>query len=104
MPILRQRAPDSCPSFYSSLKSSSASLYRLSVKSSLARSKSACCAMMGHAPSSTVRKIAIRENSFIVYFSALQSRLLFYLYRSEEHTSELQSRGHLVCRLLLEKK
>src|SRR5690625_6595520 len=25
------------------------------------------------------------------------------LLRSEEHTSELQSRGHLVCRLLLEK-
>src|SRR5207253_6153062 len=28
----------------------------------------------------------------------------FKYYRSEEHTSELQSRGHLVCRLLLEKK
>src|SRR2546429_7402063 len=27
-----------------------------------------------------------------------------HLYRSEEHTSELQSRLHLVCRLLLEKK
>src|SRR5690625_1680131 len=27
-----------------------------------------------------------------------------WLDRSEEHTSELQSRGHLVCRLLLEKK
>src|SRR2546422_2559303 len=27
-----------------------------------------------------------------------------YTYRSEEHTSELQSRLHLVCRLLLEKK
>src|SRR5690625_2452132 len=27
-----------------------------------------------------------------------------YLTRSEEHTSELQSRGQLVCRLLLEKK
>src|SRR5690625_6643819 len=27
-----------------------------------------------------------------------------YQVRSEEHTSELQSRGHLVCRLLLEKK
>src|SRR5690625_6076194 len=26
----------------------------------------------------------------------------FCKYRSEEHTSELQSRGHLVCRLLLE--
>src|SRR5207253_3544748 len=25
-------------------------------------------------------------------------------HRSEEHTSELQSRGHLVCRLLLEKR
>src|SRR5690625_5508223 len=25
-------------------------------------------------------------------------------FRSEEHTSELQSRGHLVCRLLLDKK
>src|SRR3989304_10407885 len=28
----------------------------------------------------------------------------FYPQRSEEHTSELQSRLHLVCRLLLEKK
>src|SRR2546422_3230539 len=29
---------------------------------------------------------------------------VFGLSRSEEHTSELQSRLHLVCRLLLEKK
>src|SRR5690625_6550085 len=29
---------------------------------------------------------------------------IFKILRSEEHTSELQSRGHLVCRLLLEKK
>src|SRR5699024_12388307 len=29
---------------------------------------------------------------------------LFMLYRSEEHTSELQSRFDLVCRLLLDKK
>src|SRR2546429_6087281 len=28
----------------------------------------------------------------------------FVAHRSEEHTSELQSRLHLVCRLLLEKK
>src|SRR5699024_12741517 len=34
----------------------------------------------------------------------LMSRLLELLYRSEEHTSELQSRFDLVCRLLLEKK
>src|SRR2546425_3858887 len=29
---------------------------------------------------------------------------LIFLYRSEEHTSELQSLAYLVCRLLLEKK
>src|SRR5437870_11308413 len=31
-------------------------------------------------------------------------RVFQQIVRSEEHTSELQSRGHLVCRLLLEKK
>src|SRR2546429_2236972 len=35
--------------------------------------------------------------------SALSSGVIFAI-RSEEHTSELQSRLHLVCRLLLEKK
>src|SRR5690554_7116526 len=53
-----------------------------------------------------------RQNVFINFFisSELQpfwkgicwSR--FDMIRSEEHTSELQSRPHLVCRLLLEKK
>src|SRR2546422_4603042 len=33
-----------------------------------------------------------------------RGRLKFRAERSEEHTSELQSRLHLVCRLLLEKK
>src|SRR2546429_1785277 len=39
-------------------------------------------------------------------FSALCRRLPRdqSIHRSEEHTSELQSRLHLVCRLLLEKK
>src|SRR3989442_3850569 len=32
------------------------------------------------------------------------ARFLTTVPRSEEHTSELQSRPHLVCRLLLEKK
>src|SRR5690554_7204050 len=37
--------------------------------------------------------------------STLLIRLMFInTIRSEEHTSELQSRPHLVCRLLLEKK
>src|SRR5206468_5760792 len=32
------------------------------------------------------------------------SPCLWHIWRSEEHTSELQSRSDLVCRLLLEKK
>src|SRR2546422_1324711 len=36
--------------------------------------------------------------------AALPEALLLVSARSEEHTSELQSRLHLVCRLLLEKK
>src|SRR5439155_25600097 len=38
----------------------------------------------------------------VVRYDQLADRWL--IVRSEEHTSELQSRGHLVCRLLLEKK
>src|SRR3989442_11794460 len=36
--------------------------------------------------------------------AARQLRIIRLPLRSEEHTSELQSRPHLVCRLLLEKK
>src|SRR3989442_9305539 len=42
----------------------------------------------------------VREDVFALY-GFLTSR---EKHRSEEHTSELQSRPHLVCRLLLEKK
>src|SRR3712207_7284437 len=44
--------------------------------------------------------------SFLVFLDSLQSNNLPSIceYRSEEHTSELQSRQYLVCRLLLEKK
>src|SRR5439155_3893554 len=38
------------------------------------------------------------------YTNIADGHLAVWLRRSEEHTSELQSRGHLVCRLLLEKK
>src|SRR3712207_8451095 len=51
--------------------------------------------------------LPIREpcyiSPFIQFFLyVLQCR--FTIFRSEEHTSELQSRQYLVCRLLLEKK
>src|SRR5437870_8441832 len=44
---------------------------------------------------------------YLLQFRELKAKRfgqVFQLFRSEEHTSELQSRGHLVCRLLLEKK
>src|SRR5215469_10350362 len=42
--------------------------------------------------------------AFIAYIAGMTSTLGVLISRSEEHTSELQSRRDLVCRLLLEKK
>src|SRR5258708_14023206 len=42
------------------------------------------------------------QGSFITWPSEMQREQV--MKRSEEHTSELQSPDHLVCRLLLEKK
>src|SRR3712207_8823196 len=44
------------------------------------------------------------EHRFVVWEQNSVSTLNPNAYRSEEHTSELQSRQYLVCRLLLEKK
>src|SRR5439155_26762911 len=43
-------------------------------------------------------------NNFFLSLGSGRNSGASSLSRSEEHTSELQSRGHLVCRLLLEKK
>src|SRR2546422_1419029 len=48
------------------------------------------------------RQIGDLEAVLLQALAGVQHRLMFD--RSEEHTSELQSRLHLVCRLLLEKK
>src|SRR5690606_40371525 len=46
------------------------------------------------------------DTEFNVFYQAIGTleRKRLFLRRSEEHTSELQSRENLVCRLLLEKK
>src|SRR5690625_6818557 len=51
----------------------------------------------------TIRNVLKKKNRIT---ESKDNEEMYYLYisRSEEHTSELQSRGHLVCRLLLEKK
>src|SRR5207253_4123663 len=48
------------------------------------------------------RSLAFRRTGAII--PAMERQAPPEPHRSEEHTSELQSRGHLVCRLLLEKK
>src|SRR2546429_1420451 len=45
-----------------------------------------------------------RSWSISSWFRAISVPISLRAIRSEEHTSELQSRLHLVCRLLLEKK
>src|SRR5690625_6557226 len=59
----------------------------------------------GHATHgfNTQRQRGHVQEQYVFYVTA-QHRTLDCCTRSEEHTSELQSRGHLVCRLLLEKK
>src|SRR3989449_7255840 len=51
----------------------------------------------------TVKAKQTLHDALTAYLSS-HGRLVYRFLRSEEHTSELQSRLHLVCRLLLEKK
>src|SRR5437870_10752315 len=59
-------------------------------------------------PTSTTTCLIFPSRPFRTSSQALRNsfddRCIEPEWRSEEHTSELQSRGHLVCRLLLEKK
>src|SRR5258708_19806841 len=47
---------------------------------------------------------AVRSQGFVTHNSPEKTENHRTTMRSEEHTSELQSPDHLVCRLLLEKK
>src|SRR5690625_6964778 len=62
----------------------------------------AICAITGAAPVPVPPPIPAVTK--IMSAPCKASSICSLLSRSEEHTSELQSRGHLVCRLLLEKK
>src|SRR5690554_1989828 len=54
--------------------------------------------------STTTKSLSALQTSVRYGISENTARLFMHKARSEEHTSELQSRPHLVCRLLLEKK
>src|SRR5690554_7521272 len=47
---------------------------------------------------------ALPQQQMVLHSTSTNILMVLITERSEEHTSELQSRPHLVCRLLLEKK
>src|SRR3712207_7396210 len=62
-------------------------------------------------PSAVAAEAAPARGKFAALVELTKPRITFLIvltsaagFRSEEHTSELQSRQYLVCRLLLEKK
>src|SRR3712207_7661839 len=62
-------------------------------------------AVAGYATSYTRKSSACRSASLTPRsVTVLEPSSSMIVFRSEEHTSELQSRQYLVCRLLLEKK
>src|SRR2546429_619150 len=56
------------------------------------------------AQSLTASDKGMRTSRIQAWYQNPKKHLILAQFRSEEHTSELQSRLHLVCRLLLEKK
>src|SRR5258707_11698654 len=63
-------------------------------------------ALLAHESRAAYRRLVYEQAQFYEYFQAVTPiDVIERKYsRSEEHTSELQSRQYLVCRLLLEKK
>src|SRR3712207_6919285 len=62
------------------------------------------CEMLAAVLVTTVFLQYVDQGWTAVLYSCLSMLVVSYVLRSEEHTSELQSRQYLVCRLLLEKK
>src|SRR5690625_6332445 len=71
-----------------------------------ADSETLAAAAARHIVDTLSKVLESRDRASLVLTGGSTPRLTYTVLaeRSEEHTSELQSRGHLVCRLLLEKK
>src|SRR5438445_13884229 len=80
------------------MKSPTTEIYTLSLHDALPICRASCCRRFGLRARSTAvpRRASLTHRSNLAASPAIS--------RSEEHTSELQSRQYLVCRLLLEKK
>src|SRR5207253_8877980 len=76
--------------------------YTTLFRSATSRGRTARYERLPSAPKPGLLSSSTRPGSFRRLRAAANGST--HVRRSEEHTSELQSRGHLVCRLLLEKK
>src|SRR3712207_7127142 len=73
----------------------------LGIKATVVRFKAMLCLFFAEGPLNNYDEVSKCDTEmYAKYFGAMLKRGV----RSEEHTSELQSRQYLVCRLLLEKK
>src|SRR2546429_2343254 len=73
--------------------------------SASAQNAPSCCTFRRYRAYATFKSTIVSSTSSAPMRSSRLCRLKVTSFmRSEEHTSELQSRLHLVCRLLLEKK
>src|SRR6266576_4924676 len=95
LPIARTQSPTCTPSEFPSLAMGSSLLASILIT---ARSVSSST------PTSLAVYLVVSPFNCTWIFVACSTTWLFVRMRSEEHTSELQSRRDLVCRLLLEKK
>src|SRR5207253_9686279 len=84
-------------SFFSFTATATTEIYTLSLHDALP-----ICGVAAEEDAGTRARHRIARDDRHVVLVELDAEVA--LDRSEEHTSELQSRGHLVCRLLLEKK
>src|SRR5436305_15178268 len=102
--MTRAQTPCRLPSFFLMLRRPPSptlfpytTLFRSQGRRSRAARRAAAQAAAGAAARPPAKGVSVRLGA--IRPAAERSRM-----RSEEHTSELQSRPHLVCRLLLEKK
>src|SRR5690554_7444428 len=75
-------------------------------KAVIEKTKSGIEIYLGVSPAYTYRTLSTNDGLFAQPIGYRENETAKWTtgFRSEEHTSELQSRPHLVCRLLLEKK
>src|SRR2546422_1965488 len=92
-----------CSSFFFFNDTATTEIYTLSLHDALPISCQKAEQQQTQTPAADTSKMMMADTSHMMMADTTH-KMAAIIMRSEEHTSELQSRLHLVCRLLLEKK